>query len=77
MITIEKIHEIIKTSCPNVDTSKIMPDVRLREYDIDSMDFFNIILELQEELGKEIPDEDIDQLRTVASIQDYFKKNTA
>lgn len=77
MITITKIHEIIKIACPNVDTSKIAPDTRLREYGIDSMDFFNIILELQEILGKEIPDEDIDQLRTVASIQDYFKKNVS
>lgn len=77
MITTEKIHEIIKTNCPKVDTSKITPDTRLREYGIDSMDFFNIILELQDALGKEIPDEDIDQLRTVASIQDYFKKNTS
>lgn len=76
MITAEKIHEIIKTNCPKVDASKIAPDTRLREYGIDSMDFFNIILELQDELGKEIPDEDIDQLRTVASIQDYFKKKT-
>lgn len=77
MITTEKIHEIIKTICPKVDTSKIAPDTRLREYGIDSMDFFNIILELQDALGKEIPDEDIDQLRTVASIQDYFKKNAS
>ena len=77
MITTERIHEIIKTICPKVDTSKIAPDTRLREYGIDSMDFFNIILELQDALGKEIPDEDIDQMRTVASIQDYFKKNAS
>lgn len=75
MITIEKIHEIIKNNCPQVDVNKIAAETRLREYGIDSMDFFNIILELQESLGKEIPDEDIDQLRTVASIQDYFLKN--
>lgn len=75
MITVEKIHLIVKNTCPQVDVEKIAPDTRLREYGIDSMDFFNIILELQEELGKEIPDEDIDQLRTVASILDYFKRN--
>jgi acyl carrier protein len=76
MITVEKIHEIIKTNCPQVDIRKITADSRLREYGIDSLDFFSIILELQQALGKEIPDEDIDQLRTVASIQEYFKKNS-
>lgn len=75
MITVKKIHEIIENNCPQVDVSKIAPETRLREYGIDSMDFFNIILELQDILGKEIPDEDIDQLRTVASIKDYFLKN--
>ncbi len=77
MITTEKIHEIIKTNCPNVDTSKIALDTRLREYGIDSMDFFNIILELQDVLGKEIPDEEIDKLRTVTSIQEYFRENAS
>lgn len=75
MITAEKIHEIIKNIVPDVDVTKIDPDTRLREYGVDSMDFFNIIMELQEILGKEIPDEDIDQLRTVAAIQQYFSKN--
>jgi acyl carrier protein len=75
MITTERIHSIIHEAVPAVDVSKIDPNTRLREYEIDSMDFFNIILELQELLGKEIPDEDVDQLRTVASIQEYFQKN--
>lgn len=75
MITTEQIHKIIHDIVPAVDVSKIEPNTRLREYGIDSMDFFNIILELQELLGKEIPDEDIDQVRTVASIQEYFKKH--
>ncbi len=73
MITIEQIHEIIHEIVPNVDVSKIDPNTRLSEYGIDSMDFFNIILELQELLGREIPDEHIDQVRTVASIQEYFR----
>ena len=75
MITTDQIHKIIGDIVPNVDVSKIDPHTRLREYGIDSMDFFNIILELQELLGKEIPDEDIDQVRTVASIQEYCEKH--
>ena len=77
MISTEKIHAIIRSNAPSVDVSKIESNVRLREYGIDSMDFFNIVLELQELLGKEIPDEDIDQVRTVADIQKYFDKHSA
>ena len=73
MITVEQIHKIIKDVNTDHDVSKIDPNTRLREYGVDSIDFFNIVLELQELLGKEIPDEDIDQLRTVASIVEYFK----
>ncbi len=75
MITVEQIHNIIHNTVPAVDVGKIDPNTRLREYGIDSMDFFNIVLELQELLGKEIPDEDIDQVRTVAAIQEYFRKH--
>jgi acyl carrier protein len=77
MITIEKIHNIIRNNAPSVDVSKIEEHVKLREYGIDSMDFYNIVLELEEILGQQIPDEDIDQLRTVADIQKYFNKHNA
>ncbi len=76
MITTQDILNVIQSVCPNIDTSKIDPNTRLREYGIDSMDFFNIILELQELLKKEIPDEDIDQVRTISSIKEYFRKHS-
>lgn len=77
MIAVAQIHEIIKNIDPDIDVSTIEPGKRLRDYGLDSMDFFNIIIQLQELLGKEIPDEDIDQLLTVASIMEYFETNGA
>lgn len=74
MITVEQIHEIIHKIVPEVDVSKIDPQTSFKEYGIDSMDFFNIILELQELLGKEIPNEEIDQVNTVSSMLEYCKK---
>lgn len=76
MITESQIHNIIEKALPNFDISQIRPHIRLREYGIDSLDFFAIILGLQDALGKEIPDEDISQLTTVESIQEYFIKNS-
>lgn len=77
MITIEDILMIINGVCPKVDTESIKPNVLLREYGIDSLDYFDILLQLQERLGKEIPDEDVDQLRTVASIREYCERHGA
>lgn len=77
MITVAQIHEIIKNVDPDIDVSTIEPSKRLRDYGLDSMDFFNVIIQLQELLGKEIPDEDIDQLLTVASIMEYLETNGA
>lgn len=72
MITIEQIKTIIVEVASHVDIDSIKNDVRLRDYDIDSLDFFNIVLELQTLSGMEVPDEDLDQLRTVDSIYKYF-----
>lgn len=72
MITVEQIHTIISNVVPKINVNKINPYIPLREYGLDSIDFFSIIIELQELLGNEIPDEDIDQIQTVADIQEYF-----
>jgi acyl carrier protein len=76
MITTDKILEIIQRAASSVDVTKIDFDTRLREYGVDSMDFFLIVVELQEIVGKDIPDQDLDQLRTVNAIQEYVKKNS-
>lgn len=76
MITIEQIKTIIVEVASHVDIDSIKNDVRLRDYDIDSLDFFNIILELQTLSGVVVPDEDLDQLRTVDSIYHYFQNKS-
>ena len=62
---------IIVKVVPDLNLEKIEDDTLLREYNIDSIDFFSIILEVQDACGIEIPDEDLDQCRTVNSIQRY------
>lgn len=71
MVTHEKIYQILKIVDPDFDVSKIDINKNLRDYGFDSMDVFNIILQLQELLHIEIPDADIDKLTTVASIFEY------
>lgn len=65
------IKELIVKVVPDLNLEQIEDDTLLREYDIDSIDFFTIILEVQDAAGIEIPDEDLDQCRTVNLIQRY------
>ena len=41
----------------------------------DSIDLVELILEMEEEFGKEIPDEDAENITTVGQAVDYISKN--
>ena len=71
MITDDQIYDIIKEVSPGIDTAKIDIAVDLKQYGLDSIDMFNVILMLQDALGREIPDRDIHLLRTISSIKSY------
>lgn len=74
MITIEQIKTAISDNAPDINIDDIPQDAKLKDNDIDSLDFFNIVLDLQTLSGiDEIPDEDIDQLDTINSIYKYFE----
>ena len=40
---------------------------------VDSLDLFELVMELEEEFGIEIPSEDLENLATVADVIDYLK----
>ena len=74
MITIEQIKTAISDNVPDINVDDIPHNAKLKDNEIDSLDFFNIVLDLQTLSGiEEIPDEDIDQLNTIDAIYDYFQ----
>jgi acyl carrier protein len=69
-MTHEQIREVIARSlrqiAPEVDPQQIDPAADLREQiDLDSMDFLNLVLGVNRELGVEIPESDYGRLRTL------------
>ena len=40
----------------------------------DSLDLFEMVMALEEEYGKEIPTEDLEQLTTIGEVVDYLSK---
>ena len=73
VLTGDRVKEIIGEINPSIKES-IKEDVPLRNQGIDSLDFSNILLNVEEESNLEIPDEDIDTLETIEDIVKYVNE---
>ncbi|MCD8364941.1 MAG: acyl carrier protein [Clostridiales bacterium] len=68
----EKIQSIIAEAL-DVEPDDISEETTFAELDADSLDLFQIISELEEEFGIEIPTEEADQIRTVKDAADLIR----
>ena len=60
---------------PDVDPAAIDPDIELAEQlDIDSMDFLNIVVEINTRTGIEIPERDYPKLATLNGAVSYLAR---
>jgi acyl carrier protein len=75
MLNLEQIREAMNRACEDRDINSIPVDAQLRDLGFDSMDMFNIFLELEAISGRDIPDDDIELLTSIQAIQDYFDEN--
>lgn len=76
-MTKEEIREIVVTQlgriAPEIGGSAIDPRVNLREeYDLDSMDFLNLMIALHETVGVDIPEADYGQLVSLDAAVAYL-----
>lgn len=70
---IKLILELIHESMPTEDLSDVDPDIPLRDQlELDSVDFLNIIMELQMRYGIEIPEDDFIELTTLNRCVAYL-----
>ena len=70
---IKLILELIHESMPTEDLSDVDPDIPLRDQlELDSVDFLNIIMELQMRYGIEIPEDDFIELTTLNRCAAYL-----
>ena len=64
---------ILAQLAPEADMSALAPDIRLRDQlDLDSMDFLNFLIAVDEELGVDIPEADYPKGRTLADAVGYI-----
>lgn len=70
--------EALRRIAPDVDIAEIDRDGNLREeFDIDSIDFLNLITALGRRFSLPIPEEDYPKLRSFAAIVDYLAEKVA
>jgi acyl carrier protein len=70
--TLDKVKEIVMDKL-GVEESKITEDAHfMDELGADSLDTVELIMQLEEEFGIEIPDEDAENITTVGKAVDYI-----
>ena len=63
----------LRRIAPETDATTLRPDVRIRDQvEIDSMDFLNFVIELDHELGVDVPESDYAHVETLDKAAAYL-----
>lgn len=69
----ETVFDLLSTIAPEADFGRLDPNVDLRQaLDIDSFDFLNFLIGLDEAIGVEIPEADYGKLVSLNDLLDYL-----
>lgn len=73
MIDREKLIEAVNRCLKiELDSATTPLDAGFKTIGIDSLDVFNILVELESLTGKKVPDEDVEKLSTLRDMLNYF-----
>ncbi len=65
--------DIISDIAPDEDLGAIKDEEKLRDqFDLDSMDFLDIVMELRKRFNLEVPEKDYQELASMASSVEYL-----
>ncbi len=73
MLSKTQIEEIMQNAGLAVDLQSPIPtNEKFSELGLDSLDVFNIFIELESQAGIQVPDSDIEKLQTIDNIHAYL-----
>lgn len=72
MIDISTIDAAMKAAAIEGSAFDLDPEVSLAEQGLDSLDSFNLLLELQDITGVSVSDEEVEKLSTLSRIVEFF-----
>ena len=70
----EAIRQILQDLDVMVEVSALRADVGLKDQGLDSLDFANLILQVEEQAGIRIPDEDIAEVSSIDALLSYLRR---
>ena len=72
-IMLEQVKEIVANTL-GVDMDQLTEETSFKEdLNADSLDLFEMVMAFEEELGKEIPTEDLEKITTIGAVVKYFE----
>lgn len=72
MLLKQDLIDIIRELGVIVDINEVKNDTTLASLGIDSLDVYNLLIELEMKTGRNVSDDDVDKLTTINSIVEYF-----
>ena len=73
---LEKVQEMLAEAL-NLPLNKVTPDAKIVEdLGADSLDVVELLCRLEDEIGVTIPDEEVENLKTVADVANELEKIT-
>ncbi len=57
-----------------VDRARVLPSARLIDFGLDSVKALELVVDLEQALGLEIPDQDLAHVRTIGDIARYLER---
>ncbi len=73
---LEKVMELLAEQL-DVDVDTMSADTKIADdLGADSLDVVDMLMTLEDEFGIEIPDEDIEGLKTVGDVAEYIQQHT-
>ena len=72
MLLVQDVIDMIGEVGISVDVNEIKNDTTLESLGMDSLDVFNLFVEIEIKTGEKISDDNVDKLSTINSIIEYF-----
>ena len=74
-MTFDKIKAILSEQL-DVDADSLTLDTDMaRDLNADSLDVVEVLMSIEDEFGVEIPDEEIENIKTIGNLVDYIENN--
>jgi acyl carrier protein len=77
MSTQEHVLEILLDVVPDIEPESMAPDQNFREaFNVDSMDFVEILERVADDFGVEVPEDDYGKVESLAGLTAYIDTNS-